>query len=149
MALIAKDMHASIPAPEIQRPFNLRTAREWSTGLWQQRVTLRAATHSNWKAVCPHRPILKSCEGKMLKMTSPLIPTGNQRHSLKLTCINVSRRHSANQGISFKCLWRITATATTKVWSSGLRAGDTTKRTSKEHWKMVFQLCSQKCHNIH
>lgn len=40
-------------------------------------------------------------------MTSSLIQTCNQRHSLKLTCINLSRQHSTNQGMSLKCLLRI------------------------------------------
>lgn len=45
---------------------------------------------------------------KYLKWPLLLIQTCNQRHSLKLTCIHLSRQHSANQGISLKCLLQVT-----------------------------------------
>lgn len=45
---------------------------------------------------------------KCLKWPLLLTQTCNQRHSLKLTCINLSRQHSANQHISLKYLLWIT-----------------------------------------
>ena len=52
-------------------------------------------------------------------MTSSLIQTCNQHHSLKLTCINLSRQHSTKQGMSLKCLLRIT---TKKIQGAVIKA---------------------------
>ena len=83
-------------------------------------------------------------------MTSSLIQTCNQHHSLKLTCINLSRQHSASQGISLKRLLRITTTTKKpRCGYQGLGQVIQQNALQKEHWKMVFQLCSEKCHNTH